>query len=81
MANADPVKRVRRAISALQAVDDPLDRLEMVRWARSEIEALEVASVVAARESGATWSDIGALYGMTRQGAQQRFAAATGPRD
>ena len=78
MANADPVKRVKRAVSALQAVDDPLDRLEVVRWARAEIEALEVESVVAARESGATWSDIGALYGMTRQGAQQRFSTAVG---
>ena len=76
MANADPVKRVRRAVTALQAVKDPLDRLEAVRWARGEIEAIEVDSVAAARVAGATWSDIGALYGMTRQGAQQRFSSA-----
>jgi hypothetical protein len=76
MANADPVKRVKRAVTALQAVKDPLDRLEAVRWARGEIEAIEVESVAAAREAGATWSDIGSLYGVTRQGAQQRFSAA-----
>jgi hypothetical protein len=76
MANADPVKRVTRAVQALQGVTDPMARLDGVRWARELLEALESATVRAARESGATWKDIGLVYGMTKQGAQQRFGAA-----
>jgi hypothetical protein len=30
----------------------------------------------AARKAGATWLEIGARYGLTKQGAQQRFRAA-----
>ena len=40
---------------------------------REAAEAEETALVLAARESGHTWSEIGALYGLTKQGAQQRF--------
>ena len=29
----------------------------------------------AARKAGATWIEIGACYGLTKQGAQQRFRA------
>ena len=32
--------------------------------------------VEAARKAGATWSEIGLCYGLTKQGAQQRFRAA-----
>jgi hypothetical protein len=76
MANADPVKRVTRAVQALQNVTDPMARLDRVRWAREVLEALESATVRTARASGATWKDIGVIYGMTKQGAQQRFGAA-----
>ena len=34
------------------------------------------AQVEAARKAGATWIEIGACYGLTKQGAQQRFRAA-----
>lgn len=79
MANADPTKRVNRAVQALQAVPDPLARLDTVRWARQQLEELEAGTVRAARESGATWKQIGAVYGLTKQGAQQRFSAAVEP--
>ena len=29
----------------------------------------------AARQAGLTWAEIGAIYGLTKQGAQQRFRA------
>jgi hypothetical protein len=57
------------------APDDPLDRLDAARIRREAAEAEETALVLAARESGHTWSAIGALYGLTKQGAQQRFRA------
>ena len=79
MAKADPIKRVNRAIQALQILPDPMGRLEAVRWARERMDELESATVRAARESGTTWQDIGAVYGLTKQGAQQRFSGVAAP--
>ena len=42
----------------------------------THITPLEAAQVEAARKAGATWLEIGAIYGLTKQGAQQRFRAA-----
>jgi hypothetical protein len=72
---ADPahVKRFERALQTLGEIADPLDRLDAVRRSLAELEALEAATVVDARDAGATWKDIGALYGLSKQGAQQRF--------
>jgi hypothetical protein len=38
-----------------------------------DLEALEADTVADARAAGATWGEIGALYGLSKQGAQQRF--------
>src|SRR6202044_364647 len=46
------------------------------RRLREAAEELEAAQVEAARKAGATWLEIGACYGLTKQGAQQRFRAA-----
>ena len=43
---------------------------------REAAEELEAAQVEAARKAGATWIEIGACYGLTKQGAQQRFRTA-----
>ena len=43
---------------------------------REAAEELEAAQVEAARKAGATWNEIGACYGLTKQGAQQRFRTA-----
>ena len=81
---ADPVhvKRFQRALDSLQAIPDPLARLGAVRGSLENLEALEARTVADARAAGATWSEIGALYGLSKQGAQQRFRAqreSTGP--
>jgi len=52
----------------------PADLLGSVVAARSEIEHLQRCAVHAARERGASWSQIGQAFGITRQAAQQRFA-------
>lgn len=73
---ARDAKKVATAIAALNALKretDPLERLDFVRQAREATDALEDAAVTAARDAGYTWSDIGARYGLTKQGAQQRF--------
>jgi len=72
---ADPVhvKRFQRTLEALQAIPEPLTRLAAVRSSLEKLEELESETVAAARSAGATWGEIGALYGLSKQGAQQRF--------
>jgi len=76
MASKSPVKRIFAALSALDAADGPISRLDAARGLREAAEELETAQVDAARKAGTTWSEIGACYGLTKQGAQQHFRAA-----
>ena len=66
MASKSPAKRILAALGALDAA----------RCLREAADELEAAQVEAARKAGATWIEIGACYGLTKQGAQQRFRAA-----
>ena len=70
-----PVRRITAALGALDAADGPISRLDAARRLREAAEELEAAQVEAARKAGATWIEIGACYGLTKQGAQQRFRA------
>ena len=76
VASKSPFKRILAALGALDAADGPIGRLEAARRLREAAEELEAAQVEAARKAGATWIEIGACYGLTKQGAQQRFRAA-----
>jgi hypothetical protein len=76
VAPRSPVKRILAALSALDAADRPMSRLDAARRLREAAEELEAAQIEAARKAGATWIEIGACYGLTKQGAQQRFRAA-----
>jgi hypothetical protein len=71
----NPVKRILSALSAFDVADRPMSRLDAARRLREAAEELEAAQVEAARKDGATWLEIGACYGLTKQGAQQRFRA------
>jgi hypothetical protein len=73
VASKSPVKRILAALGAFDIADGPISRLEAARRLREAAEQLEAAQVEAARKAGATWIDIGACYGLTKQGAQQRF--------
>ena len=76
VASKSPVKRITAALGALDIADGPISRLAAARLLREAAEELEAAQVEAARKAGATWLEIGACYGLTKQGAQQRFRAA-----
>ena len=76
VAPKSPVRRITAALGALDVADGPISRLEAARQLREAAEELEAAQVEAARKAGATWNEIGACYGLTKQGAQQRFRAA-----
>ena len=67
------VKRLDRALEALRALPDPMTRLNATRLAREALDRLETETAKDARVAGATWAEIGELYGLTKQGAQQRF--------
>ncbi len=76
VASKSPVKRIVAALGALDVAGGPIGRLDAARRLREAAEELEAAQVGAARKAGATWLEIGACYGLTKQGAQQRFRAA-----
>ena len=65
--------RIQRALRAHQAAGDPLAALNAARILREEAEKLERKSVDVVRAAGMSWSKVGDLYGLTKQGAQQRF--------
>lgn len=79
VATKSPAKRILAALGAFDAADGPIGRLEAARRLREAADELEAAQVEAARKAGATWIEIGACYGLTKQGAQQRFRAARKP--
>ena len=78
MAEPEHVKRFARALSSLRDLPNPINRLDAVRQARESLDELELATVADARAAGATWREIGALYGLSKQGAQQRFRQIPG---
>lgn len=73
MASTSHRGRIDRALDALQQIADPLSRVDAARSSREQFEAVEAAAVREARAAGVTWKEIGALYGLSKQGAQQRF--------
>jgi hypothetical protein len=70
-----PSKRISAAVDALRRTADPVERLVLVRDLQEASHELETTTVDAARRAGVTWAEIGAVYGLTKQGAQQRFKA------
>ncbi len=73
MGSAPDSSDLTDAIGRLGSADDPLAAIDAVRVVREEAERLENELVRNARAQGISWSRIGALYGLTKQGAQQRF--------
>jgi len=69
----NPIARIKAAVIAHAAAGDPMAQLDAARVLREAADELEANAIRAARKAGATWAAIGALYGLTKQGAQQRF--------
>ena len=89
MAKGDPSARLRALLSEAVLAADPtlrerllsdpsahLDLVVLTVRARSESDELVRLAVASARSAGCTWEAIGAVLGMTRQAAQQRFGSA-----
>jgi hypothetical protein len=71
-----PGRELADAVKAFQAAQEPGEALAAARALREIAEAVERDAVTAARAAGLSWSAIGKVYGLTKQGAQQRFKAA-----
>lgn len=69
-------KQLRRSLDAVAEAPNALEAVRASRALREQAEALELAAVIEARRQRTTWSEIGAVYGTSKQGAQQRFRAA-----
>jgi hypothetical protein len=52
-----------------------LELVGLVRAARPELKLLEMAAVGSARRAGCSWEQIGAVLGISRQAAQQRYGS------
>ena len=76
VASKSLLRRITAALGALDIADGPMSQLDAARRLREAAEDLEAAQIEAARKAGATWNEIGACYGLTKQGAQQRFRSA-----
>jgi hypothetical protein len=68
-----PEKAITKALSDLASTSDARKRLQIVRDIENAVNTLEQQAVLNARAKGVTWSEIGRVYGMTKQAAQQRF--------
>lgn len=53
------------------------DALERLTAARRTLEATETDLVMLMRSGGTPWQQIGDLFGITRQAAQQRYGAGS----
>ena len=78
MAGRAHAKRIAKAVDSWAAARTPAERLAAARQLRAAADRLERESVEAARAAGLTWAEIGELYGLTKQGAQQRFRNGNG---
>jgi hypothetical protein len=71
----------RRLLRRLKSQSDfPLEALEAVVEIRHGLKAVERDAVMTARAKGATWDDIAAAIGVTRQAAYQKYRNHNGDR-
>jgi hypothetical protein len=77
----DTERGLSHSFDTLSTAANALEAVRAARQLREEAEALELEAVIDARGQRATWSEIGAVYGTSKQGAQQRFGAALRAQD
>jgi hypothetical protein len=68
------------AAPVLEGESDPIASIRAARDVQERAEALMAEAVRHARDAGCTWQDIGAVLGVSRQAAFQRFGKPIDPR-
>lgn len=61
-------------VKALDRQNTALERLGAVTYLMHRLQTIQRGEVERARREGATWEEIGAVMGLTRQAVHQRFA-------
>ena len=69
----DEAEALRARLTALTG-SDPLGALAMSARVEALARAAAADAAVAACRQGATWSDVGDAFGISKQAAHQRFA-------
>jgi hypothetical protein len=65
------------ALESMHRAGDDLTGMLLLRVLREDLDAIVVPDMVrAARESGASWADVGTALGVSRQAARARFREA-----
>ncbi|MGJ3508831.1 hypothetical protein [Enemella sp. A6] len=70
---ASAINKLTAACDDFQQAADPLAAVEIAQQVGSLAEKVQHEAVRAARQQGVSWSKIGAVFGLSKQGAQQRF--------
>ena len=77
MAGGKDEKQIAKRLAALARAKDAQQRLVLADEIRRLSLELQRATVAEARQAGLTWTQIGELFGMSKQAAQQRFKDKT----
>lgn len=72
MANS-AISKLSAACTELQQSADPLVAVEIAQQIAALSERVQYDAVRNARHEGVSWSKIGGVFGLSKQGAQQRF--------
>lgn len=73
MTTRKPEKLIVKALANLADENDLICRVRAARSLQEAASTLERDIVLEARAHGVTWAEIGRVYDMTKQAAQQRF--------
>lgn len=65
--------KIARQTTNVQAGNDPLLMLDLLTEVHDVAELLTAQACTRARADGASWAQIGAALGITKQAAQQRY--------
>ena len=65
--------RVADLVRSIATSGSPLDRAVAARLLAKAADRLSRAEVMAAREDGATWAEVGEAFGISTQTAHERF--------
>lgn len=60
----------------IPSTEDLIDFVDQARWTLGLAKDAADLAVERAREAGLTWQQVGDVFGITRQAAQQRFGGA-----
>lgn len=78
MAAGKQERQIAKKLTELAATKDARQRLLLAHEIQQAAVALEHMTVGDARHAGMTWTQIGGLFGMSKQAAQQRFKGSSG---